>query len=155
METRRLTRTFHNDPEAASQARQALRELRGRVEPSTYRDLGLLISELVTNAVRHALCGPGSHVKLDVVVSRSLVRAEISDRGLGFDPAQAPGPDAETVGGWGLYLLDELADLWGVLQDEDRGWTRVWFELEAPALDDSHRLHGGVQRLPSSLARMH
>jgi anti-sigma regulatory factor (Ser/Thr protein kinase) len=154
LETRRLTQTFHNDPEAASQARRALRELRGQVAPSTYRDLGLLISELVTNAVRHALCGPGTHVRLDVVVSPSLVRAEVCDRGMGFDPSMAPGPDVDAVGGWGLYLLDELADLWGVVHDEERGWTRVWFELEAPVLG-AGRHNGAVHRLPASLAQLH
>ena len=157
MRTQSLTRTFHNDPQAAWSARQALREFRGSISPDTFQTLGLLVSEAVTNAVRHALCGPGTHVKLDVVVSPNIVRAEIADRGLGFDPAGVAEPDPDRVGGWGLYLLEELSDLWGVVHDEERGWTRVWFELEnhtGAAPDDEARSNGRVNRLPSSVARL-
>jgi anti-sigma regulatory factor (Ser/Thr protein kinase) len=156
LKTRRLRRTFHNDPQAAWAARQALKELRGEIAPSTLQNLGLLVSEAVTNAVRHALCGPGTHVMLDVVVSPALVRVEVSDRGMGFDPAQTAPPDPETVGGWGLYLLEELADLWGVVHDEERGWTRVWFEIanNGGPIEDEQRDEGRVHRLPSSIARL-
>lgn len=157
MKTIRLRRTFHNDPQAAWAARRALRELRGEIAPDTLQTLGLLVSEAVTNAVRHALCGPGTAVMLDVVVSPSLVRVEVGDRGMGFDPAQTPPPDPDRVGGWGLYLLEELADLWGVVHDEERGWTRVWFEVAndgAPEFDEEHRDEGKVHRLPSSIARL-
>lgn len=157
MQTRSLRQTFHNDPQAAWSARRALRQLRGEISPSTYDTLSLLVSEAVTNSVRHALCGPGTHVRLDVVVSPGIVRAEICDRGLGFDPAGVPVPDADRVGGWGLYLLDELSDLWGVVHDEERGWTRVWFELEnqtGAELDGDERSNGKVHRLPSSVARL-
>ena len=157
MKTRSLRRTFHNDAQAAGSARRALRELRGEISPQTYETLSLLVSEAVTNAIRHALCGPGTHVRLEVVASPAIVRAEICDRGLGFDPSGVPAPDADRVGGWGLYLLDELSDLWGVVQDENSGWTRVWFEVANhmdAAPDEDERGHGRVNRLPSSVARL-
>jgi anti-sigma regulatory factor (Ser/Thr protein kinase) len=157
LRTRSLTRTFHNDPQAAWSARQALQEFRGDISPRSYQTLSLLVSEAVTNAVRHALCGPGTHVKLEVVVSPAIVRAEISDRGMGFDPSGVAEPDPDRVGGWGLYLLEELSDLWGVVHDEERGWTRVWFELGNhgdAAPDGDERSEGRVHRLPSSVARL-
>ena len=158
MRTRSLRRTFHNDPKAAWSARRALGELRGEISPQTYETLSLLVSEVITNAVRHALCGPGTHVRLEVVASPAIVRAEICDRGLGFDPSGVAPPDAERVGGWGLYLLEELSDLWGVVHDEERGWTRVWFELEnhenGASPDDERRGNGRVHRLPASVARL-
>jgi len=112
---------------------------------------------VVTNAVRHALCGPGSHLRLEVVVAPAIVRAEIRDRGLGFDPSSVAAPGVGRVGGWGLYLLDELSELWGVVQDEESGWTRVWFELpnhEGAPVDEERRSQGRVHSLPSSVARL-
>jgi hypothetical protein len=54
------------------------------------------------------------------------VRVEVGDLGPGFDP----GPrdlDRESPSGWGLYLVDQLADRWGVTR---AGGTRVWFEID-------------------------
>jgi len=56
------------------------------------------------------------------------VRVEVADHGPGF--AAAPGrPDAEDIGGRGLFLVDRLADRWGTAE----GGTRVWFELDGAA----------------------
>jgi anti-sigma regulatory factor (Ser/Thr protein kinase) len=52
---------------------------------------------------------------------------EVTDRGKGFDPELVPPPRRSGIGGWGLYLVDRLADRWGV--DGDRA-TRVWFEID-------------------------
>lgn len=157
MRTRSLSRTLHNDRNAAWSARRALRELRGEVSPRAYETLSLLVSEVVTNSVRHALCGTGAQIRLEVTVSPAVVRAEICDRGLGFDPSGVPGPDGDRVGGWGLYLLDELSELWGVVRDEERSWTRVWFELpnlEGETPDSERRDEGRTHALPSSIARL-
>jgi anti-sigma regulatory factor (Ser/Thr protein kinase) len=58
-----------------------------------------------------------------------MVRIEVSDGGAGFVPPKRPAPrlDAEEPGGWGLVLVDRLADRWGVARDEG---TSVWFELD-------------------------
>ena len=42
----------------------------------------------------------------------------------------APSPDPARPSGWGLYLVAELADRWGVDSDER---TLVWFELDRRA----------------------
>ena len=43
-----------------------------------------------------------------------------------------PKPDPARASGWGLYLVDELADRWGMDRGK-RGGTRIWFELDGAA----------------------
>ena len=80
------------------------------------------MSELVTNAVRH---GVADHVALNVRVLPEWIRVDVADEGPGFTSGrnpETPGVD----GGWGLFLVDQLAKRWGV---QDEGGTHVWFEL--------------------------
>ena len=92
------------------------------------RNARLLVSELVTNAVRHVPAKDGDEISLVVEREGDRLRVEVADRGPGF----APQPRADTKdasSGWGLHILAKLAARWGV--ETDRG-ARVWFELEAP-----------------------
>ncbi|MDQ3586976.1 MAG: ATP-binding protein [Actinomycetota bacterium] len=84
----------------------------------------LLVTELVTNSVRHT---DATAVELRVHVTEPRVRLEVSDPGSGFEfEERTPGQSPE--GGWGLYLVDRLADRWGVTNAE--GVSRVWAELD-------------------------
>jgi anti-sigma regulatory factor (Ser/Thr protein kinase) len=118
---------LESSPEAAAVARLALEKLAGRVPASRLRDLRLLVSELVTNAVRHAGLVRGDRIRLVVEVGERAVRVEVHDPGHGFTP-RPPRPDPARTSGWGLYLVDELADRWGV--DGAGQGSRVWFELD-------------------------
>jgi anti-sigma regulatory factor (Ser/Thr protein kinase) len=121
---------LESSPEAAAVARLALDRLAGRVPARRMRDLRLLVSEVVTNAVRHAGLREGDRIRLRVDVADRHVRVEVHDPGHGFRPRR-PKPDPARASGWGLYLVDELADRWGV--DGDGPGTRVWFELDRAA----------------------
>ena len=118
---------LESSPEAAATARLELERLAGRVPAGRLRDLRLLVSELVTNAVRHAGLANDDRIRLVVDVRERAVRVEVHDPGRGFT-RRAPRPDPARASGWGLYLVEELADRWGV-EGADRG-TRVWFELD-------------------------
>ena len=98
--------------------------LRGQVDADALAELRLLVSELVTNAVRH---GPprGTEVELEVRLEGPRARVDVIDGGRGFVPPGPP-PDPGRAGGWGLVVVDRLADRWGV--ETDRG-TRVWLEF--------------------------
>ena len=124
----RLERELAVSPEAASEARHALDglddDLSGRM-----RDVRLLVSELVTNAVRHANLAQGDVIGLVIDLADDALRVEVHDPGGGFVPT-APSPDPARPSGWGLYLVAELADRWGVDSDES---TLVWFELDRRA----------------------
>jgi anti-sigma regulatory factor (Ser/Thr protein kinase) len=114
---------LHGGPEAGARARHALSRLRADIDPPLMETLRLLVTELVSNSVRHA---HSETVVLKIAVGRSAVLTEVTDEGPGFDPAQT-GPSGEKDSGWGLFLVERLAHRWGVVQDG--GATKVWFEL--------------------------
>ena len=116
--------SLEGGPEAAVRARRALGGLRSELDSPTLESLRLLVTELVSNAVRHA---GAPTVDLFVLVTQPSVRVEVADRGPGFEPeGRRRGQNPE--GGWGLFLVERMADRWGVSRDDRR--TRVWFELE-------------------------
>jgi anti-sigma regulatory factor (Ser/Thr protein kinase) len=107
------------DPDSAAEARRALGEVSDHLSPRRLEDAQLLVSELVTNAIRHA--------GLDA--DDRALRIEVRDPGRGFEVSE-PAPDPARPSGWGLYLVRELSDRWGVERSEE---TRVWFELDREA----------------------
>jgi serine/threonine-protein kinase RsbW len=125
----RVERRLPVSPEAASAARHALDDLGDAVPDARLRDVRLLVSEVVTNAVRHANLAAGDAIELIVELDRGTLRVEVHDPGGGFVP-RAPAPDPTRPSGWGLYLVAELADRWGVDSAET---TLVWFEFDRPA----------------------
>jgi anti-sigma regulatory factor (Ser/Thr protein kinase) len=114
---------FRGMPQAVGAARRALRRWEGHFEPDMFYDLSLCVSELVTNTVHH---GDLADEEIELVVQRGeeLARAEV--RTPRPDVAIAPSPVA-TSSGWGMFIVDRVADRWGV----DRGeGTAVWCEID-------------------------
>ena len=110
-------------PDAPATARRSLDRL-SEIDPHTRETLTLLISELVTNAVRHA--GRTALDRIHVAISTEpVVRVEVTDGGPGFDPAAVRRAHTDG-GGWGLLIVDRLAARWGV---DPAALVRVWFEL--------------------------
>jgi anti-sigma regulatory factor (Ser/Thr protein kinase) len=104
------------------------------VDPERFGDLRLLVSELVTNSLRHAgLADPG--IRLSIQVGANAIRVRVSDRGPGFEPRVRP-PHAGQRRGWGLLLVDRLADRWGTHPGDP---SSVWFEMPTA---DPERLAG-------------
>jgi anti-sigma regulatory factor (Ser/Thr protein kinase) len=120
-----LTLRLNPGPEAVPAARKALDGLVGLVDRPVWEDLRLLVTELVTNGVRHGSSARGP-VSMAVTLDDQKVRVEVSDGGRGFDPPAAPMPHGDGSGGWGLQLVDRVASSWGVQVDAA---TCVWFEL--------------------------
>ena len=92
------------------------------LDPDLDHTVCLLVSELVTNSVRHAGT-EGDRIVLAARLASDHVRIEVRDRGPGFDADVR-----HRANGFGLRMLDMLASRWGVDSD-DRG-TRVWFEID-------------------------
>jgi anti-sigma regulatory factor (Ser/Thr protein kinase) len=111
-------------PYAVTAARLALADLESQLDPSVAFDCRLLVSELVTNSVQHAQVSADDSIVLVVNFSEKTVRVEVRDGGPGFDPPATPPPD-DADAGWGLFLVEQLADGWGVGED-GKG---VWFEI--------------------------
>lgn len=87
----------------------------------------LLVSELVANAVRHT--EREGDIGMHVAMVGDSLRVEVVDPGSGFTP-RARTAESPLGSGWGLHLVDELSDRWGV---ESSGPTRVWFEIDGAA----------------------
>jgi serine phosphatase RsbU (regulator of sigma subunit)/anti-sigma regulatory factor (Ser/Thr protein kinase) len=113
-------------PEAVPSARRAIRELEPRLERALFATTRLLVSELVTNSIRHAHAPASTSVELQATVFSDRVRVEVMDHGHGFELGHRA-PNQDSASGWGLYLVDQLANRWGVTNTHG---TSVWFELD-------------------------
>jgi len=114
------------EPHSAKVARDAVSGLDGHLGP-VFGDVVLLISELVTNSVRHAGLDASQPLQLSVAMEGETVQLAVRDPGPGFAPPDAP-TDPAHVGGWGLVLVDQLAQRWGVEHDGEA--NVVWCELK-------------------------
>lgn len=123
--SRRLSLRLDADFEAAGKARDALAELEGELEDQVLEDMRLLVTELVTNSVRHADAAPQADVRLEVSVAADSVLLVVDDGGSGFAPA-ARTPHSPDDSGWGLHFVERMSSRWGV---DANGRTRVWLEL--------------------------
>ena len=84
----------------------------------------LLVSELVTNAVRHGgRFAREPQITVHLQITGTVVHVDVVNEGNGFEPEP---PGAQRDGGLGLHLVDRLATRWGV---EANGGTKVWLEL--------------------------
>ena len=111
-------------PDSVGQARDAAGRLDGELSARRMGDLRLLVSEVVTNAIRHAGLQTGDTIRVSFRLDEARLRVEVTDPGRGFEPAPRR-PDLAHGGGWGLYLVERLASRWGVAQ----GTAHVWFEI--------------------------
>ena len=87
--------------------------------------LGVAISEVVANAVRHS--GSREEIRLALARKDGYLCVRVTDGGTGLVPrpgAMAPEPGA----GFGLFLVEQMTRRWGVTREDGR--TRVWFEID-------------------------
>lgn len=108
--------------EAAAEARRAVEAFAEHLQPEVLEDVRFLVNELVTNGVKY---GQGS-IRLSATVADTYVRVEVVDRGEGFTP-RVNVPHTDQISGRGLFLVQHLADRWGV---EGPKGTLVWFEID-------------------------
>jgi anti-sigma regulatory factor (Ser/Thr protein kinase) len=118
---------LEGNADAPAAARRVLDGFSADMPESRMRDVRLLVSELVTNAVRHAGLATEDRIRLLVQLRDRVLRVEVHDPGTGFE-LRAPAPDPARASGWGLYLVEELSDRWGM--DGLGPGTRIWFELD-------------------------
>lgn len=114
-------------PQAVGAARRALRDWEGHFEPDVFYDLSLCVSELVSNTVRQGQPAGGDELELGVWRSDTLVRAEIREPRAELVVST---PAAMVASDWGMFIVDRVADRWGV--DRSEG-TLVWCEIDLAA----------------------
>ncbi|MGN6870848.1 MAG: ATP-binding protein [Solirubrobacteraceae bacterium] len=109
-------------PEGPAQARRIIAdELASRLSAPALDDVKLMVSELVTNGIVHGSTQPDEPVMLDLLVN-GYIRCRVLDHGHGF----ANGPRSQEAGGWGLHVVEQLSDRWGMQCSPQQ--TEVWFE---------------------------
>jgi anti-sigma regulatory factor (Ser/Thr protein kinase) len=122
------------DATAPGMARMALRDLPVGVHPDV-ATLEMLVSELVTNSVKHALLASMDEIELVVRDGGDRLRVEVRDPGKGYDEAvagwsrtsDAPPSRPLAQDGYGLLLVSAVADRSGVSWENG---TLAWFELD-------------------------
>lgn len=102
--------------DAARAARWAVAEHHPALPQPGRSDLALLVTELVANAVRDGGAAEDRPLQLECRNRHGRIRVEV------IDPGKGTGN-----GGWGLFLLDRIAESWGI-RDAPAG-TCVWFEM--------------------------
>jgi anti-sigma regulatory factor (Ser/Thr protein kinase) len=114
------------EPAAVRYARAWLTELTsGLVNGARRSDLELVVTEVVSNAVRHG--GAEGAVRLAATPKAEYLCVQVTDNGPGLVPR--PGAiGADQDGGFGLFIVEQLTRRWGVTRENLQ--TRVWFEFE-------------------------
>jgi anti-sigma regulatory factor (Ser/Thr protein kinase) len=105
-------------------ARQALRGVLGTRRVAD--DVALVVSELVTNAVRHSGCSADQTIGFDAFMSGGCVRVAVRDPGRSDRAPRIEARRASEVGGLGLRLVAQLSRRWG---SDRRDGRLVWAEL--------------------------
>jgi anti-sigma regulatory factor (Ser/Thr protein kinase) len=131
-----VMRVLPGVPESATAARRLTRQLLGDDHPVADTAM-LLMSELVTNAVTHSRSRrPGGTVTVALCAGPTSVLIQVRDDGGSFEP-QVPTTRAAVEGvgaehGYGLLLVDALAETWGTSATTDGRVTWCRLAIDRP-----------------------
>src|ERR1700752_4388377 len=110
-----LLRVLPGTADSASAARLMARQLLGDSDPAV-ETVMLLVSELVTNAIVHSQSGaPGGTVTVALCPVSAGVLVQVRDDGGPSEPCLAETGTDGAEHGYGLQLVDALADSWGTI----------------------------------------
>jgi anti-sigma regulatory factor (Ser/Thr protein kinase) len=128
------SRQFLHLPTAVPTARHFVESLIESTPTAFRQDVAVMVSELVSNCIRHT----ASTFEVRVELTSDKIRVEVSDHGTGTPRVGRPPPSQPT--GRGLQIVELLADEWGVREAADTGRGKtVWFVKALAATDDEGR----------------
>ncbi|MEO7421916.1 MAG: ATP-binding protein [Ornithinibacter sp.] len=111
--------------------RAIVEDLQARALPEQWvRDAEIVVSELLTNAFRHARMLPDGTIRVRWKVSEESVEVEVTDGGSETVPAPSS-HGAWRTSGRGLRVVRTVAHEWGATQD--RTGHVVWATLGGPS----------------------
>jgi hypothetical protein len=120
-------------PRAPAEARHLIDEVT-RDQPREFQFAArVCLNELVSTCLRYSGLAEGSELYCRTSLDDEKLHVELAYDGRGFVGRVRPPTEGERPG-WGLALVDTLADAWGASQTDGS----VWFELRLP--DDAHAL---------------
>lgn len=146
-------RRFRNDAHAIAAARRFAAEELTDLPAELLEPIQLMLSELATNAIRHA----GSAFEVSLERSDRRLKVAVTDEGGGTPTLRSPTP--RELSGRGLQIVKMLARDWGIDQATS-GHKTVWFTLElagdaaATVQRRSRRTGAEAGDPPGSLARI-
>jgi anti-sigma regulatory factor (Ser/Thr protein kinase) len=114
-----------SDADGPALAREFISEHANGLSPELLDDALLLVSELVTNAVRYGEPEIVLHVRHDP----PGIGVSVHDAGPELPQLTDTPPDPAKQGGRGLRIVDALAQRWGVSRTRRQPGKTVWFEL--------------------------
>ena len=110
-----------HDTTAAEKARTRLEEeLSSVLPPPRIEDSRLMVTELVSNAVRHAPPEPEGGIVLEIEREPGVVRIVVRDGGKHMDPDE-PSFHTHSDGHYGLFVVDTLANQWAFRSTGTKG----------------------------------
>lgn len=113
---RRLWRSFPGTNRQVGVVRQMIADYLGNGPSAEVAQF--VASELVTNALRHTRSGlPEGRFRLTLDNRDNLLVIGVTDQGGPADPPQVRHVGVDAPGGRGLYLVEDMATLWGVYGD--------------------------------------
>src|SRR6266849_8762297 len=90
-------------------ARVILEQL--QIAPDRRYEIELALGEAATNVVRHAYPHPGHQYHVEIEIRENTIRLTVLDEGRGFVREAVPDPDEEQLGGRGIQLIEQIADV--------------------------------------------
>jgi anti-sigma regulatory factor (Ser/Thr protein kinase) len=136
-------------PNAPREARKMLRARLQLLDTANREVLELLTSELVANSARHAGLEATDQIGLQIRSTGDWIRVDVIDSGRPFEPRVPLAKSTQDGSGWGLYMVNQTADRWGILRRAP--YRHVWFEMrisvpEERAEDAGRRIADAVQQ---------
>jgi serine/threonine-protein kinase RsbW len=120
-------RDFANTPSAVGEARRFVAGELADVPPRVADDVALMVSELVTNCVRHTV----TDFSVSVDQNEREIRVEVTDQGGGVPVVRSPGVSEPS--GRGLRIVQELSDSFGITELRESPGKTVWFAVSLEA----------------------
>jgi anti-sigma regulatory factor (Ser/Thr protein kinase) len=124
------------------------------VHEATACDAGLVLSELISNALRHAAPLPDATVRVAWRLNGDCVEIAVSDGG-GPTVPEVNEPGSSAIGGRGLGIVERLSLRWGIYPSADgAGEMTVWAELALNA-ENEHADMGHPHARVANAAHVH
>ena len=119
-----VDRSFAPDAASIRAARRFVLDVAGDLAPDLRDAISVMVSELAMNAVQYAC----TTFVVSIDLTGDSLRVAVTDSGGGSPEAQ-PLPPASSPHGRGLFIVDRLADEWGVSPAADGPERTVWFRV--------------------------
>lgn len=85
----------------------------------------LVLTELVTNAIRHGCESSDEEIDVALLRSRGTLRIEVAQTGPLYDPEEIRSRRPGETRGWGVLLMDRMSKSWGVDPDGNLAWAEL------------------------------